>query len=105
MRELNHTGRELDILKMDVEGGEYGLVQSMANNQSKAIYPRQILVEVHMHTETKEQVHQFMETLRQYHYVIFHKEPNLLETCCTEYSFLKLEKEFFNETSVDKNCL
>lgn len=42
MKELNH--KRIDLLKMDIEGAEYGVISDMKNTQ---ILPKQILIEFH----------------------------------------------------------
>lgn len=42
MKELKH--KSLDILKMDIEGAEYSLIEDMKKSQ---IYPKQLLIEFH----------------------------------------------------------
>ena len=42
MKQLGHE--EIDILKMDIEGAEYGVIEDIIK---KSIFPRQILIEFH----------------------------------------------------------
>jgi FkbM family methyltransferase len=42
MQSLNHT--YIDLLKMDIEGAEYGVIDDMINNK---IFPSQLLIEFH----------------------------------------------------------
>ena len=44
MGELNHTS--IDLLKMDIEGSEYGIIDEICSNQIKV---KQILIEFHHH--------------------------------------------------------
>ncbi|CAF1389696.1 unnamed protein product [Rotaria sordida] len=46
VQELNHTNRLIDILKIDIEGGEYSFFP-LVFNSTKNLFPRQILVELH----------------------------------------------------------
>ncbi|CAF4547309.1 unnamed protein product, partial [Didymodactylos carnosus] len=65
MRELNHQERELDILKMDIEGSEYSLFMQMFNSTStNEVYPRQILFEIHIGQRADHITHQIFDDLR-----------------------------------------
>ncbi|CAF2874970.1 unnamed protein product [Rotaria sp. Silwood2] len=93
IQELNHVQRKINVLKIDIEGGEYFffplLMQASANS-----LPQQILVE--LHPIDPNMIHGFFELLRERHYVIFNKEPNLIAGHrYFEYAFLKLNPLFF----------
>ena len=93
LRELNHTNRFIDILKIDIEGGEYTFFPQLLNSMTNAL-PRQILVEIHPANITT--IHEFFNQMRQHHYVNFMKENNLIAgPFYFEYSFLKLNSRFF----------
>ncbi|CAF0735985.1 unnamed protein product [Didymodactylos carnosus] len=101
--DLNHTKREIDIFKIDIEGGEYSLFLSMfgptrqntTKNSKRRVYPRQILFEIHIGGQAPSETHQLFDSLRKYGYVIFHKEPNLIGGAdYFEYAMLKLTKKF-----------
>ncbi|CAF1399156.1 unnamed protein product, partial [Didymodactylos carnosus] len=65
MKELNHQERELDILKMDIEGDEYSLFEHMFNpNSTNKVYPRQILFEIHIDQRETNITHQLFDYLR-----------------------------------------
>ncbi|CAF1437917.1 unnamed protein product [Didymodactylos carnosus] len=96
MDELDHAKYELDILKIDIEGGEYSVFPSMFNDK---IYPRQIQVEIH-HKNVKA-THELFDLFAENGYVIFHKEPNLLNTKIFEFALLRLNQQFFNLTNHD----
>lgn len=90
LRELGHTGRRIDIFKIDCEGCEYETYRDFLRADL-----RQILIEVH------EQVHMTQHLFQDIHdagYVLFHKEPNIQHGSgkCVEFSFLKLGKKFFS---------
>ena len=88
MKLLGHTGRRIDILKIDCEGCEWSTHKDILDQNI-----RQILVEVHgVHKMTE----QFFQDLYDEGYVIFHKEPNAYSPqACLEFAFLKLAKEYF----------
>lgn len=93
VQELNHTNRSIDILKIDIEGGEYSFFPLLLNSEKNA-FPRQILVELHPVNVTI--IHDFFDQMRNNHYVIFIKENNLLAgPYFFEYAFLKLNPRFF----------
>jgi hypothetical protein len=93
IEELKHQNRLIDVLKIDIEGGEYIFFPSLFQ-AVKTSFPRQILVEVH--PRDPQDIHAFFELLRANNYVIFNKEPNLLAgPDYFEYTFLKLNSRFF----------
>jgi hypothetical protein len=93
IKQLEHQNRVIDILKIDIEGGEFEFFPTIFQFSDK-FYPQQILVEVHP-KQTME-THYFFELLRKNNYVIFNKEPNLLvRGTLFEYAFLKLNPRFF----------
>lgn len=107
MSELNHSGRELDILKIDVEGSEYEFFEDLLHTDyhlSENI--RQILVEFHFGRVIKKvnnittyeypKLHRLFELFHQNHFVIFHKEVNLFNPYhAFEFSFIRLNRRFF----------
>ena len=108
MSELNHSGRNLDILKIDVEGSEFEFFDELFNTTdylSENI--RQILVEIHL-SAIKEQVnnatvynynklHHLFELFHEKHFVIFHKEVNLWNPYnAFEFSLIRLNKKIFS---------
>lgn len=93
VKSLKHQNRVIDILKIDIEGGEYAFFPLLFNAK-KNLYPRQILIELHPTNITL--VHGFFELLRQNNYVIFSKENNLYAgPYFFEYAFLRLNPLFF----------
>jgi len=93
LRELNHTNRFIDILKIDIEGNEYTFFSQILNYKKSAL-PRQIVVELHPKNVTI--IHNFFDQMRNHHYVIFMKENNLIAgPYFFEYAFLKLNSRFF----------
>ncbi|CAF3165686.1 unnamed protein product [Rotaria socialis] len=96
IQELKHTNRFIEILKIDIEGGEYAFFPILLNS-NKNLLPRQILIEVHPTNVTL--VHAFFERLRSNNYVIFSKENNLYAgPYFFEFAFLKLNPSFFNQS-------
>lgn len=93
VQELNHKNRHIDVLKIDIEGGEYFFFPAIMGSDSKEL-PKQILVE--LHPKEPNTIHAFFELFRQRNYVIFNKEPNLIAgPQYIEYTFLKLHPDFF----------
>jgi len=91
MNMLNHTGRVVDIFKIDCEGCEWDTYGEWLRND---IDVRQILVETH--NVPMPQAKNFFYALHDAGYVIFSKEANLLwQGKGIEYSFLKLSPKFF----------
>ena len=93
LKELNHTNRIIDLLKMDIEGDEYSFFPLIFVGPEIS-FPKQILVELHPQNDTT--VHEFFEEMRRRGYVIFSKEENILAgPWFYEYSFLRLNQRFF----------
>ena len=86
---LGHVGRRIDIFKIDCEGCEWGAYKDFLKQDL-----RQILIEVHSVSGITAQ---FFDDMHNEGYVIFHKEPNIQWSggACTEFSFLKLSKDYF----------
>ena len=108
MKELNHSDRFIDILKIDVEGAEYELFNDLFNaSRHLSDRIRQILVEIHLSrirqqvnnvtTYDYEKIHHLFDLFHANHFVIFHKEVNLYNPhAAFEYSFIRLNKSFFD---------
>ncbi|CAF1129925.1 unnamed protein product, partial [Didymodactylos carnosus] len=98
MTELGHSKRELDIVKIDIEGSEYPLFNSWFRSSTINIYPRQILFEIHKYSNDNKATHELFELFRNNGYVIFYKDPNLeYPKIASEYSMLRLTKTFTTE--------
>lgn len=92
IKELGHTGREIDIFKIDCESCEWTTYTKWFDNKTII---RQIQIEVHEGTEGEAPVpaQSFMLFLQSKGYVIFHKEANILgcQGKCIEYAFILLD--------------
>jgi len=88
---LGHTGKVIDIFKIDCEGCEFYTYKDWFEASAEI---RQILVEVH---GTPNIVNTFFSHIRSENYVMFHKEPNIewSDGNCEEFSFLKMSSSFF----------
>jgi hypothetical protein len=98
--ELGHSGRRIDILKMDCEGCEW---ESYDGWLSAKVDIRQILIELHWgklpgtESDKSKKAHQLFKTLSKSGYAVFNKEANLLaQGTCVEYAFVRLSPEFSN---------
>ena len=94
VKDLGHTGREIDILKIDCEGCEWDTYTGWFDGTTTI---RQIQIELHGGTEEEPPIsaQSFMLFLKRKGYVIFHKEPNIQYSggSCVEYAFLLLNLE------------
>ena len=104
--ELAHRQRTIDILKVDIDGGEFNLFSELfksinsLQNETQILYIRQILVEIHIPAGTGDNgsrlAHTLFELFRQNNYAIFHKEANLYDAQNVfEYAFIRLHPTFF----------
>lgn len=105
INELNHRNREIGILKVDIEGGEYDLFEDLFDSSLKVQQGmpliRQILFEIHLGTIAKEtfseRTHRLFELFRSNSFAIYHKEVNLYDAQNVfEYGLLRLNPAFFN---------
>merc|ERR1712094_50071 len=89
VHKLNHTGRSIDIFKIDCEGCEWNTYKSWFGS---GVYI-QIQIELH---GVNSQTHAFFKFLFDLGYVIFHKESNTLgcSGSCIESSLLRLTPDF-----------
>ncbi len=90
-RSLGHD--HLDILKIDIEGGEYGaLKQMLSSGTLDSLRVKQLLIEFHFWDDAL--FKEFMETigmLKKQGYILFHKEFNpQAADVCAEYAFVKI---------------
>jgi FkbM family methyltransferase len=92
-RSLNHP--RVDVLKIDIEGGEFAVLEQLLDTQTLAtLQVQHLLVEFHLWDDRA-----FVEfvgiisRLKQQGYVIFRKELNPSEIKAAEYAFLKIRPE------------
>lgn len=88
--ELNHTGRVVDIMKIDVEGAEFAVFSDAATREVLRRQVRQVLLEVHYRTE--EGTVALARSLTDDGFYVFSKEPNIQYSGgeCTEFSLLNV---------------
>ena len=93
VKDLKHSGRTIDIFKIDCEGCELDTFQSWLDAE---VNIRMILVEVHKDRRSQAQIRAFFQYFQSHGYVIYHKEPNTIgcRGMCQEYAFLKLHPDF-----------
>eukprot|EP00438_Fugacium_kawagutii_P028972 Skav210533 [mRNA] locus=scaffold3045:325808:326476:- [translate_table: standard] len=93
MTDLHHSGRTIDILKVQCERCEWETYQSWFNNASVDI--RMILAKLHP-TNRVEAINGFFRYLQNMGYVIYSKEPNTFgcQGTCQEYAFIKFHPNF-----------
>lgn len=88
MAELGHE--RVNVLKMDIEGNEYGAIAALAKSDTLATRIDELLIEFHWHS-AHETVNAFEELLRA-GFRIFSHEPNLfyrpMPAAGIEYSFI-----------------
>lgn len=85
MSELNH--KEIDLLKMDIEGAEYDVIPEILKSQ---IYPKQLIVEFHdrmVENKTKNS-HNIVQLMEQHGYKVFANSVSF-----EEISFIHLKKD------------
>ena len=96
MDELNHTGRIIDLFKIDCEYCEWEVFPAFFE---EGVHLNQILIELHAFGKPlpMPQSVNFFESMFNNGYVIFHKEVNIKYWSgeAIEFAFLKLRKDFF----------
>eukprot|EP00438_Fugacium_kawagutii_P017709 Skav207312 [mRNA] locus=scaffold2296:235436:237874:- [translate_table: standard] len=92
VKDLRHSGRTIDIFKIDCEGCEWETYESWFD---ESVDIRMVLVEVHK-SSSVDAIHSFFKFLRSLGYVIYSKEPNTYSCggSCQEFSFIKLHSDF-----------
>ncbi|CAF0909282.1 unnamed protein product [Adineta steineri] len=101
MTKLNQTNHEIDILKIDIEYGEYAFLHTLFSNnddtkQLQPVYIRQILIEIHLDRDKIYETNSLFYLLNSQNYVIYHKELNQgFPYYACEYGLLKLNRLFF----------
>uniref|UniRef100_A0A0G4IG63 Methyltransferase domain-containing protein n=1 Tax=Chromera velia CCMP2878 TaxID=1169474 RepID=A0A0G4IG63_9ALVE len=107
MAHLGHSGRVIDLLKVDVEGAEVEALVPNLEGTGGILWPqaRQVLIELHLMKDPREDevaatraeqggVARLMEGFYERGYVVFHKEGNLIASpflTAVEYSLLLLD--------------
>jgi hypothetical protein len=90
-KSLGHT--HVDILKIDVEGGEFGAMpQMLAEKSLAALQVQQILIEFHLWSdESFEKFVQIVQGLKDQGYLLFRKELNPTDASrCAEFAFVRV---------------
>jgi len=88
-KSLGHT--HVDILKIDIEGGEFAAMQQMLAEKSlAALQVQQILIEFHLWSdEAFDQFVQIVQGLKDQGYLLFRKELNPTDASrCAEFAFV-----------------
>lgn len=92
VKDLRHSGRTIDIFKIDCEGCEWETYESWFG---ASVDIRMVLVEVHKASSVWK-IRSFFKFLGSLGYVIYSKEPNTYGCggSCQEFSFIKLHSDF-----------
>uniref|UniRef100_A0A7S0T5M1 Methyltransferase domain-containing protein n=1 Tax=Erythrolobus madagascarensis TaxID=708628 RepID=A0A7S0T5M1_9RHOD len=100
MKLLGHENREIDILKIDIEGSEYDAFNDFFEDDFLPF--RQIQIELHK-PQRSGRLH---AQLRRHGYVITHKEPNYAWfATLQELAFLRLSRNFFKDVVPDPHVI
>jgi len=97
LKRLGHIGRRIDIFKIDCEGCEWVTYPAWLDS-TNGVHIDEILVEVHagttVPTDKNPMSRQFMQSLYDHNFLIFHKEPNIMHSSgdqlCVEYAFIRV---------------
>jgi len=91
LEKLDHVGKSIDIFKIDCEGCEWTTYPTWLDSR---VHIDEILVEVHKGTTEPADnpiARQFMQSLYDHNFLIFHKEPNIMYSSgaelCVEFAF------------------
>jgi hypothetical protein len=89
---LGHANRVLTILKLDIERGEFEVLDEVLRHRDNL--PDQILVEIHLSPSRSSSIcatDELLFRLRRASYRLFHMEPNFFAShCCSEFAFLRV---------------
>jgi len=92
-KELGHSNRQIDIMKIDCEGCEWQSLKGWFQDyKEQGVLARQILLE--LHDTPPDLLFKFFDTMKKHGYVITHKEHT---GTTVEYAFLKLHLSFFEK--------
>jgi len=121
---LGHSGGTIDVLKIDVDGGEYGMFDNSTwwdSLQASGLKIGQLLLEVHFNAispvtfrfrdergawvraRTGEEVDGILRTILQKGFAMFHKEINLIgrpPNDAAEFAFVKLNIQCPNSSNL-----
>jgi hypothetical protein len=104
MKELGHTGRKIDVFKIDCERCEYTAMPLVFEAIARGdMQIDQILIE--LHSESYETITNFFEAADKAHMRVFHKERNgwgCRGTRCVEYAFIS--ESFLREANAEVVC-
>ncbi len=87
MKKLGH--KDLSYLKMDIEGWETAVYETMMMPENKKILPRQISFEHHLYGLEIEGALQTWKKLYDFGYRLAIKERNYASECCAEFIIIK----------------
>jgi hypothetical protein len=116
VKELGHINRIIDVLKVDVDGVEFGIFDNPLfwdNLHQSGLIFKQLLIEIHFEgistdrftpdfltsdnqkkkLNSGESIDRMLRVITSNGYVMFHKEVNLAANDACEYSFIKLDLE------------
>ena len=96
MEKLGHTGRTIDIFKIDCEFCEWFSFKDWFRFDV-----RQILVETHGLPEKQQTALDFFYGFQQSHFYLYHKEPNIHPRAKgegIEWAYIRLDPEFYDES-------
>lgn len=111
---LGHSNRDIDLLKVDVDGVEFGIFDNEEfwdGLRRNGVVFKQLLIEIHFEgistdrftpdfltaagekkkRNSGEAIDRMLRSITSHGYVMFHKEVNLAANDACEYSFIKLD--------------
>mmetsp|Transcript_9158 Transcript_9158/g.13225 ORF Transcript_9158/g.13225 Transcript_9158/m.13225 type:complete len:170 (-) Transcript_9158:269-778(-) len=94
MEKLGHTGRVIDVFKIDCEFCEWKSFQDWFEPD---VDLRQILVETHSLPEKPKEALEYFYAFQKHNYYLFHKEPNIHPKAGgegIEWGYIKLHPDF-----------
>jgi len=103
MNDLGHEGREIDVLKVELYGGEYELFSKLFRDKFMPF--RQILLKVHAVSEIGShytELRNLFAQLRRFGFVIAHKELYYANVLTHQYVMMRLAPNLFTEIVPDE---